>query len=315
MSSAEASDRGQDSWLTRIKSALGLSEPSSLREGLEDALQEHDATADITLGERALLINVLKMRDVRVSDIMVPRVHILAVSEDISLAELIAAFQSSEHARMPVYGETLDDARGMVHIRDLFRVLAGSPGAAPFSELGSHDRPLRQAGLLRPLLFVPPSTPALDLLVRMQAKRLHMALVIDEYGETDGLVTMEDLVEVIVGDINDEHDSPEPAPIVRLPDNTLAVAGDAAREDVEAALGLPLATEMPGAEPGSIGGYVASLAGRVPQAGETIAGPSGLLFEVVEAGPRQILRLSIRMPGLPGDIDGVRQAIDRPAGT
>lgn len=301
MSMGDQPDRQPESWIGRIKSALGLNEPSSLREGLEDALHESDASADISPKERALLINVLNMRDVRVSDVMTPRARIVGISEDDTLGDLLAAFRTSELARMPVYGETLDDPKGMIHVRDFLAVLSGPDIEDPRIDPDRLAQRLKDLALLRPLLFVPPSTPALELMVRMQSKRVHMALVIDEYGETDGLVTMEDLVEVIVGDINDEHDMPDPAPIVRLPDQSLAVAGDASLESVEAVIGHSLDSDMPGVELGSIGGYVASLAGRVPQAGETVEGPKGLMFEIVEATPRQVHRLSIRLPAMPDE--------------
>ena len=154
---------------------------------------------------------------------------------------------------------------------------------------------VRDAPLLRPVLFVPPSTPALDLLVRMQTKRVHMAVVIDEYGETDGLVTMEDLVEVIVGDIDDEHDTPEPAQVAVLSDSSVAASGEAALDEVSQAIGQTLSTDDANIEVDSIGGYVAALAGRVPQTGEIVAGPEGVTFEIVEATPRQIKQLVVRL--------------------
>lgn len=290
-------DTPGDNWLSRIKSALGLNEPATLREGIEDALQESDATDDFSPTERALLTNVLKLRDVRVSDLMTPRARIVGLSEDTSLAEVLAAFRDSEHARMPVYGETLDDPKGMIHIRDFLAHLAGSPDQAPFTDSGERlQARLCDLSLLRPLIFVPPSTPAIDLLVRMQSKRVHMALVIDEYGETDGLVTMEDLVEAIVGDINDEHDMPEPIKIARQADHSVAVDADTPLETVAEFLGLSLEGDRTGIEVGSIGGLVIALAGRVPQAGETIDGPHGMVFEITEAVPRQLRRLVIRLP-------------------
>lgn len=294
MSRADTPDKGQEHWLDRLKSALGLGEPASLREGLEDALQETaDASADISPKERALLINVLGMRDVRVSDIMTPRARIIGIGHDASLAELLAAFQASSYARMPVYGETLDDPLGMVHIRDFLSHLAGD-GEAFGASAARLQQLVRQTPLIRPVLFVPPSTPALDLMVRMQGKRLHMALVIDEYGETDGLVTMEDLVEVIVGDIDDEHDTPEPTKIARLANGAIEATAEASLDEVAALLNVDLSGERTGIEVDSIGGYVTALAGRVPEAGETIEGPHGLVFEIADAVPRQIRRMIIR---------------------
>ena len=292
--SNQEQERPQERWLDRIKSALGLAEPATVREGIEEALEEESGADDISPGERALLTNVLNMRDVRVVNVMTPRARIIGISEAATLAELLAAFRESEHARMPIYGESLDDPKGMVHIRDLLSHLAGT--GAPFAGVSDLLRTLvRDAPLLRPVLFVPPSTQALDLLVRMQTKRVHMAVVIDEYGETDGLVTMEDLVEVIVGDIDDEHDTPEPARVAVLSDHEVAASGEAALDEVAQAIGQPLSTEDANIEVDSIGGYVAALAGRVPQAGETVAGPEGVSFEIVEATPRQIKQVLVRV--------------------
>lgn len=287
-------EKPQERWLDRIKSALGLAEPATVREGIEEALEEESGADDISPGERALLTNVLNMRDVRVVNVMTPRARIIGISENGTLGELLAAFRESEHARMPIYGETLDDPKGMVHIRDLLSHLAGT--GEPFAGVSDVMRTLvRDAPLLRPVLFVPPSTQALDLLVRMQTKRVHMAVVIDEYGETDGLVTMEDLVEVIVGDIDDEHDTPEPARVAVLSDHEVAASGEAALDEVALAIGQTLSTDDANIEVDSIGGYVAALAGRVPQAGETVAGPAGVSFEIVEATPRQIKQVLVRV--------------------
>lgn len=295
MSKPEPSDRASEHWLDRIKSALGLQEPASLREGLEDALEEAaDVTADISPKERALLRNVLGMRDVRVADIMTPRARIVGIGQDAPLSDLLATFKSSSHARLVVYGETLDDPQGMVHIRDFLSHLAGSESEKPFA--GTWETlasSIRGSGLIRPVLFVPPSTPALDLMVRMQGKRLHMALVIDEYGETDGLVSMEDLVEVIVGDIDDEHDTPEPTDITRRDDGTIEASGEAGLAALAKVTGIDLSEERAASEVDSIGGYVTALAGRVPEAGERIEGPNGLAFTIVDAVPRQIRRLII----------------------
>jgi CBS domain containing-hemolysin-like protein len=287
-------DRSQERWLDRIKSALGLAEPATAREGIEEALQEPHAEADISPGERALLSNVLAMRDVRVVNVMTPRARIVGISEDSTLAELLAGFRESAHARMPIYGETLDDPKGMVHIRDFLSHLAGNGNFEAASALLTTL--VKDAPLLRPVLFVPPSTPALDLLVRMQTKRVHMAIVIDEYGETDGLVTMEDLVEVIVGDIDDEHDTPEPPQVAMLDDHRIAASGEAGLAEVSKTAGIELSGDDAALEVDSIGGFITALAGRVPLAGEKIEGPEGIVFEVVEASPRQVKQLIVHLP-------------------
>ncbi len=210
-------------------------EPASARDDIEDALEEADASGDFTPQERAILKNVLALNEVKVADLMVPRADIVAVSVEVTLGELLAIFRTAAHSRLPVYGDTLDDPRGMVHIRDFIDFLASEPSfglvAEPakgdatgerkaVAELGMNT-PLSAAHILRPVLFAPPSMPALDLLVKMQASRTHMALVIDEYGGTDGLVSIEDVVELIVGDIEDEHDEADRPQIAAAGDGDL----------------------------------------------------------------------------------------------
>jgi len=292
-----------ESWIDRIKAVLGMNAPASLREGLAEALALAAEAGDLSEKEAVLLTNVLKLRDVRVADLMVPRARIVGVEETETLAEVLAAFHTSGHSRLPAYRGSLDDPSGMVHLRDFLGMLAGD--GSPFADWGERkDQSLGAAGLVRPLIFVPPSTPALDLMLRMQAKRLHMALVIDEYGETDGLVTMEDLIEAIVGLIDDEHDLPEPARLVRRPDGALVVAADVSLEEVEAALGLSLETDRPTFDVGSIGGLVTVLAGRVPQAGEHVDGPGGVRIDILQASPRQLLRLVVHPPARAAALPG-----------
>lgn len=291
----EQPDRQRESWLERVKTALGLAEPGSIREDLQDALQEPEIAADFSPKERMILANVLDMRNVRMSDVMTPRARMIGIGEDATLAELFALFQNESHARLPVYGESFDDPKGMVHIRDFLAWIGGDPQSPLDGASDKLAKALKDTPLLRPVLFVPPSMAALDLMVKMQGKRVHMALVINEYGETDGIVTMEDLVEAIVGDIDDEHDTPAtPALAVIGPGKVLAEAG-AGLDEVSEALGFTLEADS-GIEVDSIGGLVAALAGRVPQAGEKIDGPGSLVFEVVEADPRRIKRLIIHGP-------------------
>ena len=207
-----------------------------------------------------MLKNVLALHEVQVEDVMVPRADIVAVALDTSLVDVLTTFRTAGHSRLPVHGETLDDPRGMIHIRDLVAYFAAAmpdePGAQldrnarrgrsreperpgvkfkPFEDL---DIPLSEANLLRPVLFVPPSMPALDLLVKMQATRTHMALVIDEYGGTDGLASIEDIVEMIVGDIEDEHDLDESPKIDALADGSFVVDARAGLEAVSLAIEL-----------------------------------------------------------------------------
>jgi CBS domain containing-hemolysin-like protein len=294
----------REGWLDRLMHRFSLRARESIREDLEDALSEPVEDADFSPEERAMLKNVLGFHRLRVSDVMVPRADIVAVASDTSLGELLSLFRTAGHSRLPVFGETLDDPQGMVHIRDFLDLIAaraeaaeGDGGTASPPNLGVVDlaEPLASASILRPVLFAPPSMHAIDLLVRMQAKRTHIALVIDEYGGTEGLVSIEDLVEMVVGDIEDEHDDPGSQMIV--PEGTTLVAdARASLEDVSTALDIDLAEGDLADEIDTLGGLIVTLAGRVPTRGEVIAGPGGLEFEVVDADPRRLKRVRIHRP-------------------
>lgn len=283
--------------MDRLRGLLGLS-PASVREDIEDALEE--TAGDVTPHERALLKNVLGLHDLRVEDAMIPRADIVAISQDSTLREALDVFRDAGHSRLPVYVETLDDPRGMIHIRDFVNYFAicaekhasADGAAAPKVDF---DTPLFQANLLKPVLFVPRSMPALDLLVRMQASHTHLALVIDEYGGTDGLVTIEDIMEMIVGDIEDEHDVAEPPEIEELDNGDFLVDARADLDEATARLGVDFRLEDTPAEVTTIGGLVAWLAGRVPMRGEIIATPVETHeFEIVDADPRRVGKLRVR---------------------
>ena len=222
---------------------------------------------------------------VTVGEVMTPRADIRAVDLESTFEELVTAFVESEHSRLPVYRETLDDPIGFVHLRDVFQRLADP--ARPRGELSS---------LVRQTLFVPASMRAADLLVRMQGNRAHLALVIDEFGGVDGLVTLEDLIEAVVGDIDDEHDEDDAPPILTRPGGVLEVAGRTPLEELEAALDRKLVPDdLEDEEIDTAAGLVTALAGRVPQRGEMIAHPDGaLVFEIADADPRRIKRLRVR---------------------
>jgi CBS domain containing-hemolysin-like protein len=253
-----------------------------------------------------MLRNILGIRSVRVADVMIPRAEIIAVAADITLSDLLRVFRTQGHSRLPAYGDTLDDPKGMVHIRDFLDFLStkaeiGLPGIrrrkVPSSiDLGLVDMSatLISAKLLRPVLYVPPSMPAMDLLVRMQATRTHMALVVDEYGGTDGLVSIEDLVEMIVGDIEDEHDDQGRA-LIEMEDNGLTFVADAKAglDEVGAKLSVDFKADPGATEVDTIGGLIVTLAQRVPSRGELIRSPLGLEFEVLDADPRRIKRVRI----------------------
>ncbi len=298
-------DDTRDHWYDRVLTRLGLKPRESIRHDLEDALDEAVEDTDFSPQERAMLKNVLSFHRIRVEDVMVPRADIVAVAADTNLGDLLNLFRTAGHSRLPVYGETLDDPKGMVHIRDFLDFIAmradsgasesGASDEAPLPSLGLIDlsMALSSANILRPVLFVPRSMPAIDLLVRMQATRTHMALVIDEYGGTDGLVSIEDLVEMVVGDIEDEHDEDSTLTIVQAAEGTYIADARASLDDVKETLGVDL-TEEEGAEDiDTIGGFIVTLAGRVPSRSEVIVGPAGLEFEVLDADPRRVKRLRI----------------------
>lgn len=230
----------------------------------------------------------------RVEDVMVPRAEIIAVPGDIGLQELVQGFQDAGHSRLPVYGETLDEPTGFVHVKDLLKFLALD--AKGRSSKTYKDKKIINS-ILRPVIFVPPSMAADVLLKKMQVSRVHMAIVVDEYGGTDGLVTLEDLIEPIVGDIEDEHDDAEPE-VKTLKDKKGQTYWEAdARidiEDFETVLGRDIATPEQDEEVDTLGGLVFFLAGRVPERGEIIPHPLGMEFEVLEASPRRVKRLRIR---------------------
>ncbi len=281
--------------IERMRSLFGLS-PASIRDDIEEALDEPDPDAVFSAQERAMLRNVLNLHEIRVEDIMVPRADVIAVESKASLKTVLAVFRAASHSRMPVQGESLDDPKGMVHIRDFVDHIAGPvddddpAGAVPVDM----SRSLDETGVIRPVLFVPPSMQALDLLKRMQATRTHMALVIDEFGGTDGLVTIEDIVEVIVGDIEDEHDEDDSPVISAEPDGSFLADARADLEDVTKAVGGAVATEEEAEDVDTLGGLITSLAGRVPAVGEVVAGDGPLTFEIVDADARRVKRVRMR---------------------
>ena len=292
----------EPSWVERLLARFGLGEAPDLREVIEDALSRNKSDVDdFSLQERTMLLNILRFGKLTVEDVMLPRADIIAVEEETSVGEVMRVFRQAEHSRLPIYRETLDDPKGMIHIRDLMSWItseAESSGGAGF-DLGKVDltRPIGTINITRELLYVPPSMPVLDLLLKMQASRLHLALVVDEYGGTDGLVSIEDLVEEVVGEIDDEHDVDE-EPLIRE-DPRLGLVADArmAIEDLEARLGERLVTPEQDEDIDTLGGLVFSLSGRIPARGERVLHPSGIEFEVLEANPRRIKTLRIHVAG------------------
>jgi CBS domain containing-hemolysin-like protein len=302
---------------------------SSLRENLEDELAREGGDAAFSPEERMLLGNILRLRELRVDDVMIPRADIDAVDVETSLSRVMELFQTSGHSRMPVYEETLDDPRGMVHIKDLMAYIAErgasnrpatsvdkeadttdfQPSNSNAPARNGHNMPdldlscvdlsvsLKDTDLLRNVLFVPPSMPATDLMAKMQADRIQMALVIDEYGGTDGLVSLEDLVEEVVGDIEDEHDEDEEAMLASAGEGVWIADPRLTLEDLDEALGTQLNDGEISEDVDTLGGLLYFSVGRVPVRGELLLVPDevpGFEFEVMDADPRRIKRLKIR---------------------
>jgi CBS domain containing-hemolysin-like protein len=255
----------------------------------------------------AIRLRLKEFETASVRDVMTSRVEIAAVDVASTLGDVLELFAREAHSRMPVYRDSLDEPLGFVHIKDVVAELV----RAGWSAETLASQPLER--LLRDIMFVPGSTQLPDLLIQMQATRTHIALVVDEYGGTGGMVCLEDLVEQIVGDIEDEHDESKPL-IIRRGRSTWEVDGLAAIADAERETGLPLSVEDFEADVDTIGGLVSALAGRVPQAGDSIAHPRGPTIEVIAADPRRVTRVRLRgakaaaPPALAEDKTG---AIDR----
>src|ERR1700744_6431749 len=299
-----------EGWLTRAIRTLFGWKPGSVRDDLQVVL---DASTPDDVGfsaiERTMLRNILGLHERRIADVMIHRADIVAVKRDIPLGELMSLFESAAHSRLVVYNETLDDPEGIVHIRDLLAFMTARARVSEKTKSRSKSRkpvpanldlrtvdlalPLAEANIIRQLLFVPPSMRAIDLLAQMQASRIHLALVVDEYGGTDGLVSIEDIVEQIVGEIDDEHDSDEPPAIVRQPDNSFIADARASLDDVRAVIGDEFLAAEAGEEVEPLGGSLVSHVGRLPVRGEVISGPGNFEVVVLDADPRRVKRLRI----------------------
>jgi CBS domain containing-hemolysin-like protein len=291
--------------LDRLKALVGI-RAGSLRSDLAEVLAEDTVKAEFSPAERAMLQNILTLEKQRIGDLMVPRADIVAVQQSIELGHLLRTFETAAHSRLVVYNDTLDDPTGMVHIRDLVAYLINrakiDPGAKPKRrkalpadlDLKAIDlsESLAGAKLVRPILFVPESMPAIDLLVKMQATRIHLALVVDEYGGTDGVVSMEDIVEQIVGDIEDEHDD-EAAMISAQADGSFVADARAGLDEAAEKIGPAFAAGEESEDVDTLGGLLVTLAGRVPGRGEIIAGPGEFEIEVLDADPRRVKRLRV----------------------
>lgn len=276
--------RRSNGLVARLRAMIGF---SNSKQDVEIAVvgdSDPEVSTELSLARRDMIARVVAFDEKKVVDVLAPRADIAAVDIETSLDELLSAFVKAGHSRMPVYRGDLDDPVGMVHIKDVVALISEGD-----------NKPVEEPVLKtirREILYVPPSMRVTDLLLRMQASRIHMALVIDEYGGTDGLVTIENLVEEIVGEINDEHDEEE-TPVVSI------LAGGGWEVDARVELdafaeetGYRLETEED--ESDTVGGYVVFLAGRVPQRGEVLSGAHGFDIEVTEADARKVRKLRIR---------------------
>jgi CBS domain containing-hemolysin-like protein len=320
-------------WFTRTLRRMFGWRGASIRSDLKDVLEAMSpGESGFSPEESRMLRNILGLRERRIGDVMVPRADIVAVQQNIALGELMRTFEGAGHSRLVVYDDTLDDPVGMVHIRDLIAFMTNRATVEPEKnakrkkpfpaglDLKTIDlaMPLSSAKIMRPILFVPPSMRAMDLLARMQATRMHLALVIDEYGGTDGVVSIEDIVEEIVGEIADEHDEDELPAVVHQPDGSYVADARANLEDVIALVGSDFNVGDEAEEVDTLGGYLVTRAGRLPLRGELIPGPGLFEFEVLDADPRRVKRVRItrlkerrertREPRRRGEPDGTSSA-------
>jgi magnesium and cobalt transporter len=255
---------------------------NNLRESIQDVIEESSrngaASSNLTSKEKTILENILSINKLKASDVMVPRAEIVCASHDSSYQELIKIIEKESHSRIPIYRKDLDDVLGMVHIKDLIKL--------NFKET---DKEFDLKNILKNVLFVPPSMPVLNILLKMQSTKLHMALVIDEHGGTDGLVTIEDLVEEIVGEIQDEHDQDDLVEFKKVNENTFIANAKMELEDFEKKINFNFNAD----NVDTLGGYVFSIINRVPQKGEIVKTNTIYSFEVLDADPRKIKVLKI----------------------
>ena len=290
-SASDPASNGRSFWRGLRTFLFGDDSEATLRNQIEEAIESHEGEApkvgDLSPVERQMLRNLLHFGESEVADIAVTRGDIIAVPSNISFEGLVAAFAEAGHSRLPVYEESLDHVIGMVHIKDVFTLQV--TGAEPPADL---------SGLLRAPLFVPESMGVLDLLARMRADRVHLAIVVDKFGGTEGLVTIEDGVEEIVGEIEDEHDEETPGMLNAVEDGIWDADARAELDEVAATIDARLAIVEEDID--TLGGLATVLAGRVPKLGEIVEHPSGWRLEIVEADTRRVRRLRLHPPGESG---------------
>src|SRR5690242_1811042 len=302
-----ARDSGEGWFMRALRSLFGWKQ-GSIRADLKDVLDlVPPGESGFSPDESRMLKNILGLRERRVGDVMNPRADIIDVQQDITLGELLRTFERAGHSRLVVYNDTLDDPVGMVHIRDLIAFMTARAAVDPEKNAKRKKpfaagldlkainlaMPLSATKIVREILFVPPSMRVIDLLARMQATRIHLALVVDEYGGTDGLASIEDIVEQIVGEIADEHDDEETLTITQQPDGSYVADARATIEDVVGTVGNDFDVGDAADEVDTIGGYLVTRAGRLPVRGEIVPGPGLFEFEVLDADPRRVKRVRI----------------------
>jgi CBS domain containing-hemolysin-like protein len=339
---APSPENGRDEGIfTRWMRTLFGWRSGSVRADLKVVLEEGAQTeTGFSPEEATMLRNILGLRERRISDVMVPRADIVAVQQEIAIGELVKTFEGAGHSRLVVFNDTLDDPVGMVHIRDLIAFMTARATIAPSETKPSGETkirrrkanpagldlkaidlamPLSAAQIIRAILFVPPSMPAIDLLAKMQATRIHLALVVDEYGGTDGIASIEDIVEQIVGEIEDEHDDEENPSIVKQADGSFVADARASLEDVIALVGASFDIGDGGKDVDTLGGYLVTQVGRVPVRGELVPGPGPFEFEVLDADPRRVKKIKIHSAKIPRiararEVRNATAAVQRPTG-
>lgn len=290
-----AAHKPHSSFWARAARILRPAYRASLREDITDALMsDQGADQAFSADERAMLQNILRFREVRVEDVMIPRSDIKAVDLSISIGALMTLFQETGHSRMPVYHETLDDPRGMVHIRDLLSYITLKALNGNGLDLACVDLSvtIEEAGIIRAILFVPSAMQASDLLARMQAARTQLAVVIDEHGGTDGLVSHEDIVEMVVGDIDDEHDKEE-ALVTRVSDDVFVADARIELEEIAEVIGPDFDVSEEIEEVDTLGGLISAALGHVPKRGEVVQAVEGFELHILDADPRRVKRVRI----------------------
>ncbi len=306
------SDPKKPTLLSKLKKKLGP-KAADLQASLEGVIESHaeeTGTQGLDGDARSMMRNVIGFADKRVNDLMVPRANIIAVEDTSTMRELLAKFVEANHSRLPIFRESLDDVIGMIHVKDYLRWMTSKgskrktkamPEAGvtlPAKELSSTIK--QHPSMLRDVLFVPPSMPAPDLLLKMKASHIHLAIVVDEYGGTDGIVSLEDLVEVIIGDISDEHDTDDEQDMLhQIDERTYLANAQVEISKLDEKLNVDLLPDDQEDEADTLAGLVFEMAGRVPTRGEIIKHPSGLEFEIMESDPRRIKRVRIHVKSPP----------------